>query len=83
MYTNLLSPLPYMPPIQVPIHEECLLFMHIRYPKNTYPTHFKHIEAVRVYNFWDGKRFVGFAYQGKDIVFGCIIEYSSSRDFGP
>ncbi len=83
MYTNLLSPLPYMPPIQVPIEEECLLFMHIRYPKSTYPTHFKHIEAVRMYNFWGGKRFVGFAYQGKDIVFRCIIEYGSLRDFGP
>jgi len=47
MYTNLLSPLLYMPPIQVPIQEKCLLFMHIRYPKNTYPTHFKQNEAVR------------------------------------
>jgi hypothetical protein len=27
--------------------------------------------------------FVGFAYQGKDIVFRFIIEYSSLRDFGP
>jgi hypothetical protein len=27
--------------------------------------------------------FVGFAYKGKDIVFGFIIEYSSLRDFGP
>jgi hypothetical protein len=27
--------------------------------------------------------FVGFAYQGKDIVFKFIIEYSSLRDFGP
>jgi len=26
---------------------------------------------------------VGLAYQGKDIVFGVIIEYSSLRDFGP
>ncbi len=25
----------------------------------------------------------GFAYQGKDIVFRFIIEYSSLRDFGP
>jgi hypothetical protein len=25
----------------------------------------------------------GFAYQGKDIVFRLIIEYSSLRDFGP
>jgi len=29
-------------------------------------------------------QFVGFAYyQGKDIVFRFIIEYSSLRDFGP
>jgi hypothetical protein len=27
--------------------------------------------------------FVGVGYQGKDIVFGFIIEYSSLRDFGP
>jgi len=29
------------------------------------------------------KAFVGLAYQGKDIVFRFIIEYSSLRDFGP
>ncbi len=28
-------------------------------------------------------QFVGFAYQGKDIVQRFIIEYSSLRDFGP
>jgi hypothetical protein len=27
--------------------------------------------------------FVGLAYQGKEIVFRFIIEYSSLRDFGP
>jgi hypothetical protein len=27
--------------------------------------------------------FVGLAYQGKNIVFRLIIEYSSLRDFGP
>jgi hypothetical protein len=27
--------------------------------------------------------FVGFAYQGKDIVFRFIIEHGSLRDFGP
>jgi hypothetical protein len=27
--------------------------------------------------------FVGFAYQGKDIVFRFIKEYSSLMDFGP
>ncbi len=27
--------------------------------------------------------FIGFAYQGKDIVFRFIIEYNSLRDFGP
>ncbi len=27
--------------------------------------------------------FVGLAFIGKDIVFKFIIEYSSSRDFGP
>jgi hypothetical protein len=26
--------------------------------------------------------FFGLAYQGKDIVFGFIIEYTSLRDFG-
>jgi hypothetical protein len=29
------------------------------------------------------KIFIGLAYQGKDIVFRFIIEYSSLRDFGP
>jgi hypothetical protein len=28
-------------------------------------------------------RFVGLAYQGKDIMFRFIIEYSSLMDFGP
>jgi hypothetical protein len=28
-------------------------------------------------------QFIGLAYQGKDIVFRFIIEYSSLRDFGP
>jgi hypothetical protein len=28
-------------------------------------------------------QFVGFAYQGQDIVFRFIIEYSSLREFGP
>jgi hypothetical protein len=27
--------------------------------------------------------FIGLAYQGKDIVFKFIIEYTSLRDFGP
>jgi len=27
--------------------------------------------------------FIGLAFQGKDIVFRFIIEYSSLRDFGP
>jgi hypothetical protein len=27
--------------------------------------------------------FVGLAYQGKDIVFWFIIEYTNLRDFGP
>jgi hypothetical protein len=30
----------------------------------------------------EGGLFVGFAYQGKDIVFRFIIEYSSFKDFG-
>ncbi len=29
------------------------------------------------------QQFVGVAYQGKDIVFRLIIDYSSLRDFGP
>jgi hypothetical protein len=28
-------------------------------------------------------QFVGFGYQGQDIVFRFIIEYSSLREFGP
>jgi len=35
---------------------------------------------IRVTNF---KMSIGLAYQGKDIVFRSIIEYSSLRDFGP
>jgi hypothetical protein len=30
-----------------------------------------------------GDSFVGLAYQGKDIVFRFILEYSSLKDFGP
>ncbi len=30
-----------------------------------------------------GNLFVGLSYQGKDIGFRLIIEYSSIRDFGP
>jgi hypothetical protein len=29
------------------------------------------------------EQFIGLGYQGKDIVFQFIIEYSSLRDFGP
>ncbi len=29
------------------------------------------------------REFVGLAYQGKDILFRFIIEYSNLRDFGP
>jgi hypothetical protein len=32
---------------------------------------------------WISTCFVGLAYQGKDIVFRFLIEYSSLRDFGP
>jgi hypothetical protein len=28
-------------------------------------------------------KFIGLAYQGKDVVFRFIIEYRSLRDFGP
>jgi hypothetical protein len=28
-------------------------------------------------------KFIGLAYQGKDIVFRFIVEYSNVRDFGP
>jgi hypothetical protein len=31
----------------------------------------------------DNLAFVGLAYQGKDIVFRFIIEYSGLRNFGP
>jgi hypothetical protein len=34
------------------------------------------------YVVWSFIYFVGLAYQGKDIVFRFIIEYSSLRDFG-
>ncbi len=34
-------------------------------------------------NYEFDRDFVGFAYEGKDIVFRFIIEYSSLRDFGP
>jgi hypothetical protein len=37
----------------------------------------------RPYNISDQSSFIGLAYQGKDIVFRFIIEYSSLRDFGP
>jgi hypothetical protein len=30
-----------------------------------------------------GALFIGFAYQGKDVVFRFIIEYSSLKDLGP
>jgi hypothetical protein len=36
-----------------------------------------HADKTPLMQFW------AFAYQGKDIVFGFIIEYSSLRDFGP
>jgi hypothetical protein len=34
-------------------------------------------------NFKTLQNFIGLAYQGKDIVFRFIIEYSSLMDFGP
>jgi hypothetical protein len=44
-----------------------------------------HLLALRTVIFFSlSLVFVGLAYQGKDIVFRFIIEYSSSlRDFGP
>jgi hypothetical protein len=38
-------------------------------------------QLVNIYNLFG--IFIGFAYQGKDIMFGFILEYSSLRDFGP
>jgi hypothetical protein len=39
---------------------------------------------IREVGKWPGKSiFFGLAYQGKDIVFRFLIEYSSLRDFGP
>jgi hypothetical protein len=38
-------------------------------------------QFINTYNLFG--TFIGFAYQGKDIVSGFILEYSSLRDFGP
>jgi hypothetical protein len=42
----------------------------------------QYIGVVCVPNF-RRKKFIDLAYQGRDIVFRFIIEYSSLRDFGP
>jgi hypothetical protein len=44
---------------------------------------FTKIKAVRYAIHKLMELFIGFAYQGKDIVLRFIIEYSSLRDFGP
>jgi hypothetical protein len=42
------------------------------------------IQGICFVNFCFGFQFFfGIAYQGKDIVFGFIIEYSNLIDFGP
>jgi hypothetical protein len=46
-------------------------------------THMISVPSSCPFKFLDQTQFVGLAYQGKDIVFGFIIEYSSLRDFGP
>jgi hypothetical protein len=38
-------------------------------------------QLVNTYNLF--RTLIGFAYQGKDIVFEFILEYSSLSDFGP
>jgi hypothetical protein len=40
-------------------------------------------EALKVIGCHDCVQFIGLAYQGKDIVFGFIIEYSSFRGLDP
>jgi hypothetical protein len=55
----------------------CRSFTHFPSPNNP-PFGIHSINShIRTHNF-----FVGLAYQGKDIVFRFIIEYSSFRDFG-
>jgi hypothetical protein len=46
-------------------------------------THMISVPSSCPFKFLDQTQCVGLAYQGKDIVFGFIIEYSSLRDFGP
>jgi hypothetical protein len=41
------------------------------------------IERIGLDDLLSNGLFVGLAYQGKDIVFRFIIEYSSLMDFGP
>jgi hypothetical protein len=50
---------------------------------NTHTWHPLHDAKTTITNQEENFVFVGLAYQGKDIVFTFIIEYSSLRDFGP
>jgi hypothetical protein len=40
-------------------------------------------DILNLNSYMNNSLFIGFAYQGKDIVFRFIIEYSSLRDFSP
>jgi hypothetical protein len=43
---------------------------------------FMHMLPIYLLMCWSTE-FIGLAYEGKDIVFRFIIEYSNLRDFGP
>jgi hypothetical protein len=85
------------PPTPIPIVSVAPMlepwFMHILLEKkrekknpqaNSKKTHMISVPSSCAFKFLDQTQFVGLAcYQGKDIVFRFIIEYSSLRDFGP
>jgi hypothetical protein len=52
------------------------------YPENPKPPRHKNRGMISS-SIYFGNYFICLAYQGKDIVFRFVVEYSSLRDFGP
>jgi hypothetical protein len=63
-----------------------ITMMETDYPLNNQYVHLLHPQSrlMSCTLYWKAQKpFFGLAYQGKDIMFRFIIEYSSLMDFGP
>jgi hypothetical protein len=80
---------------KIQVHQKYSTFLYKKPPKEmlkspgktlsgrgSEPVSDKLLVVIAIYFWWRAPIFVGLGYQGKDIVFRFIIEYSSLMDFG-